>query len=133
MKNERLNEIDEIRKEIDIKKEESLKKGAELRLHVLSELFGLDPFEIDILLIGLAPEIDLRYEKLYSYLQNDVTKKKPTVDLALALLFATIEEKIKYRAYFSPASLPSKKSPDTSNRWRNKREFVPYIKLHQNR
>jgi hypothetical protein len=72
---ERLDEINEIRKEIDAKKEESLKKGAELRLHTLSELFGLDPFERDILLIGLAPELDQRYEKLYSYLQNDVTKK----------------------------------------------------------
>ncbi|WP_394325977.1 hypothetical protein [Methanosarcina horonobensis] len=37
--------------------------------------FSLDPFEIDILLIGLAPELDLKYEKIYSYLQNDVTKK----------------------------------------------------------
>ncbi len=83
---ERLNEINEIRKEIDAKKEESLKKGTELRLHILSELFDLDPFERDILLIGLAPELDLRYEKIYSFLQNDVTKKKPTVDLALTLL-----------------------------------------------
>jgi len=104
LKKEKLIEVDEIRKEIGTKKEESLKKGAELRLHVLSELYGLDPFEIDILLIGLAPEIDLRYEKLYSYLQNDVTKKKPTVDLALALFFSTTVEKIKYRAYFSPVA-----------------------------
>ncbi len=101
---ERLNEIKEIRKEIDAKKEESLKKGAELRLHILSELFDLDPFERDILLIGLAPELDLRYEKIYSFLQNDVTKKKPTVDLAITLHFPTIKEKIKSRAYFSHAA-----------------------------
>lgn len=106
---ERLNEINEIRKEIDAKKEESLKKGAELRLHILSELFALSPFEMDILLIGLAPELDLRYEKLYSYLQNDVTKKKPTVDMALTLLFTTFEEKIKSRAYFSPVAPLRKK------------------------
>ncbi len=100
---ERLREVNEIRKEIDTRIEESLKIGRELRLHKLSELFGLDTFEIDILLIGLAPELDLRYEKIYSYLQNDVMKKKPTVDLALTLLFPTIEEKIKAREYFSPA------------------------------
>jgi len=76
---ESLKEINLLRKEIDAKKEESLKKGRELRLHILSELFGLDSFEIDILLIGLVPELDLKYEKLYSYLQNDVTKKKPTI------------------------------------------------------
>jgi SpoVK/Ycf46/Vps4 family AAA+-type ATPase len=101
---ERLKAINAVRKEIDARKEESLKKGMELRLHILSELFGLDPFEIDILLIGLAPELDLKYEKLYSYLQNDVTKNKPTVDLVLTLTFPTIEEKIKAREYFSPAA-----------------------------
>jgi SpoVK/Ycf46/Vps4 family AAA+-type ATPase len=101
---ERLKEINLVRKEVDSRKEESLKKSTELRLHILSELFGLDPFEIDIILIGLAPELDLKYEKLYSYLQNDVTKKKPAVDLVLTLLFSTIEEKIKAREYFSPAA-----------------------------
>ena len=101
---ERLKEINSVRKEIDARKGESLKRGRELRLHTLSELFGLDPFEIDILLIGLAPELDLKYEKLYSYLQNDVTKKKPTVDLVLNLPFSTIEEKIRAREYFSPAA-----------------------------
>lgn len=99
---ERLRIINAIKDEIDSRKVESLKNGTELRLHILSKLFGLDPFETDIILIGLAPELDLKYEKLYSYLQNDVTKKKPTVDLVLNLLFLTIEEKIKARAYFSP-------------------------------
>jgi AAA+ superfamily predicted ATPase len=104
IRTERLNEIDGRRIEIDAKKEESLKKGAELRLQVLSELFDLDLYEQDILLLGLAPELNLRYEKLYSYLQNDVTKKKPTVDLVLTLLFTTIEEKIKSRTYFLPVA-----------------------------
>lgn len=101
---ERLKVIDEIKKKINSRKMESLKKGTELKLHTLSELFGLDSFEEDILLIGLAPELDLKYEKLYSYLQNDVTKKKPAVDLVLTLLFPAVEDKIKARAYFSPAA-----------------------------
>lgn len=101
---EKFKEISRVKEEINSRKAESLKKGTKLRLHILSELFDLDPFEIDIILIGLAPEVDLKYEKLYSYLQNDVTKKRPSVDLVLTLLFPTIEEKIKARAYFSPAS-----------------------------
>ncbi|WP_292388422.1 AAA family ATPase [Methanosarcina sp. UBA5] len=101
---ERLREVNALRRKIDARIEESLKRGRELRLQKISELFGLDPFEIDILLIGLAPELDLKYEKLYSYLQNDVMKKKPTVDLALTLLFPTTEEKIKARIYFSSFS-----------------------------
>jgi SpoVK/Ycf46/Vps4 family AAA+-type ATPase len=96
-------EINLRRKEIDARIEESLKIGRELRFHKLSKLFNLDSFEMDILLIGLAPELDLRFEKIYSYLQNDVNKKKLTVDLALAMLVPVIEEKIKARAYFSPS------------------------------
>jgi hypothetical protein len=65
IKTERLHEIAEIRKGINIKKMESLKISQELRLHTLSELFGLDSFEIDIILVGLAPELDLKYEKLF--------------------------------------------------------------------
>ncbi len=103
-RNERLEEINKKRKVIDLRIEESLKISRELRLHELSKLFDLDPYEREILLIGLAPELDLKYEKLYSYLQNDITKKKPTINLALNLLFPTIEEKVKSRIYFSPAA-----------------------------
>jgi hypothetical protein len=35
-------------------------------------LFALDDFERDVLLLAVAPELDLRYEVLYSYLNNDV-------------------------------------------------------------
>lgn len=99
-----IKENGEVRRDINSRKIESLKRGKELRLHTLSELFSLDPFEIDILLIGLAPELDLKYEKIYSYLQNDVTRKRPGVDLALNLLCLTTEAKIKARAYFSQES-----------------------------
>lgn len=99
---------DDERQKIKAKRIETNKKrlrareeGKDLRLQKLSELFNLEQFEIDILLICLAPELDLRYEKLYSYLQNDVTKKRPTVDLVIRLLFNSIEEKFKARKYFS--------------------------------
>ncbi len=87
--------------EINNKEVETIAQGKDLRLHKLSELFHLEQFEVDILLICLAPELDLRYEKLYSYLQNDVTKKRPTVDLVMKLLFNSLEEKFKARKYFS--------------------------------
>ncbi|MCX9010218.1 MAG: ATP-binding protein [Candidatus Methanoperedens sp.] len=90
--------------EINRKKAESLKQGKELRLHILSELFHLNAFEIDILLICLASELELRYEKLYSYLQDDVTKKRPSVDLVINLLCSSLEEKFRARRCFSPAA-----------------------------
>ncbi|MGR9101077.1 MAG: ATP-binding protein, partial [Gammaproteobacteria bacterium] len=45
--------------------------------------FRLSEFECDVLLFALALESDLKYETLYGYLNNDITRKFPTVDLAL--------------------------------------------------
>ncbi|MDP3104032.1 MAG: hypothetical protein Q8M95_05430 [Candidatus Methanoperedens sp.] len=87
--------------EIDIKKNESIHNGKELRLHILTEIFHLKPFEVDTILICLASELDLRYEKLYSYMQNDVTRKRPTVDLVIKLLCSSMEERFRAREYFS--------------------------------
>jgi hypothetical protein len=41
----------------------------------------LDPFERDALLVALAPELDLKYETLYGYLNNAAARRHPTVDL----------------------------------------------------
>jgi hypothetical protein len=56
------------------------------RLQRLVDLFELSAFGRDVILICLAPDIDLRYERLYAYLQDDVTRRRPTVDLVLRLL-----------------------------------------------
>ncbi len=97
-----IEEIEVKTRQIERKKLESIKQGKELRLQILSELFHLQPFEIDVLLICLAPELELRYEKLYSYLQNDVTRKRPTVDLVMRLLCRSVEERYKARERFLP-------------------------------
>jgi hypothetical protein len=47
--------------------------------------FGLSEFEADTCLLALAPEVELKYEVLYAYLNNDVTRKWPTRDLAFRL------------------------------------------------
>ncbi|MBV9896834.1 MAG: ATP-binding protein [Chloroflexi bacterium] len=52
----------------------------------LMEIFGLDALDEEIFLICLAPELDLRYERLYGYLQDDMTRRRPSVDLVLRLL-----------------------------------------------
>ena len=56
------------------------------RLQGLVDAFGLDSFEKDTLLICLAPAFDLRYEKVYGYLQDDVTRKRAGLNLVLDLL-----------------------------------------------
>jgi AAA+ superfamily predicted ATPase len=68
----------------------------------ISQAFGLSEFDADVLLVALAPELDLRYERLYAYLQDDVSLRRPTVDLALNLLCADADEKLAARARFAP-------------------------------
>ncbi|GGL04322.1 AAA family ATPase [Streptomyces flaveus] len=67
------------------------------RMGSLQERFGLSGFDLDVVVIALAPELDLRYERLYAYLQDDATKRRPTVDLVLNLLCSTPEEKVRRR------------------------------------
>jgi ATP-dependent 26S proteasome regulatory subunit len=78
------------------------RSGTVLRLDRLAKLFALSSFEIDVLLVCLAPELDLRYERLYAYLQNDVTKKRPTVDLVLNLLQPSFQARLEGRRTFAP-------------------------------
>ncbi len=61
------------------------REGHTLRLEQLASAFDLDQFDLDALLICLAPTLDLRYEPLYGYLQDDVTRKRPSVNLILDL------------------------------------------------
>ena len=63
----------------------------------LIRIFQLSPDEVDILLITLAPEIDPRYERLFAYLQDDVTRKRPSVDLVLNLLTDSFAAKLQKR------------------------------------
>ncbi len=60
--------------------------GVNLRLKALAETFALDDFDRDVFLICLSSSLDLRYERLFGYLQDDVTRKRPSVNLVLDLL-----------------------------------------------
>ncbi len=60
--------------------------GATLRLHRLLDGFGLDRLAYDILLLCLAPALDTRYERIFGFLQDNVTLRRPTVQLILNLL-----------------------------------------------
>ncbi|WP_435865736.1 ATP-binding protein [Streptomyces virginiae] len=54
-------------------------------LDVLVTRFGLQPLDVDLLLVALAPDLDARFERLYGYLNDDLTRRRPTVGLALEL------------------------------------------------
>jgi SpoVK/Ycf46/Vps4 family AAA+-type ATPase len=74
-----------------------------LPLERLSGIYSLSKTERDALLLALAPELDARFETLYSYAQNDVTRKRPTVGLILRLLRTNPAAQLGLRALFSPS------------------------------
>jgi hypothetical protein len=65
-----------------------------------TDYWGLAAFDHAVLLLALAPELDLRYERIYAYLQDDVTRRRPTVDTALQLLCGNPAERIAARSRF---------------------------------
>src|SRR5215469_883455 len=71
-------------------------------LAALAEHYGLSWFDCAVTLIALAPEVDVRYERLYAYLQDDIARRRPTVDLILNLLCPTAAERLDFRSHFSP-------------------------------
>src|SRR5262245_29206160 len=59
-----------VRLELAESRKASIEAGTYLALPHLAYLFGLTAFEEQILLVCLAVELDLKYEKFYAYLQD---------------------------------------------------------------
>lgn len=55
------------------------------RLAELARRCGLDALDLEILLVALAPDLDARFEKLYGYLHDDVTRRRASPGLVLEL------------------------------------------------
>src|SRR4051794_27626122 len=59
--------------------------GERLRLRELARDFALQPLDVELLLVALACEVDARFEQLFGYLNDDVTRRRPSAAVALAL------------------------------------------------
>ena len=59
--------------------------GADLRLRRLARTFDLEVLDVELLLVALAPDLDPRFERLYGYLHDDVSRRRAGVGLALEL------------------------------------------------
>ena len=99
-----VDSLDQLKNDISVKVKESLRRGITLRLYSLKQLFQLSEFDIDVLLLCLLPEINLKYQQVYAYLQDDVTQKSPTVNLVLELLFKSFPEMLEHRNAFLPGA-----------------------------
>ncbi|MYS22467.1 ATPase family associated with various cellular activities (AAA) [Streptomyces sp. DvalAA-14] len=55
------------------------------RLYRLAVRLGLTALDVHLLLLALAPDLDRSFEPLYGYLNDDVSRRRATVGLALEL------------------------------------------------
>ncbi|MEA2236357.1 MAG: hypothetical protein QOC81_1081 [Thermoanaerobaculia bacterium] len=93
----------ELTRRIDILEEQIQTSAAEtpsLPLAFIERRYGR--FAAQLLVIAAASDVDLRYQTLFAYAQNDVTRKSATVDLALQLLCIDDAERIARRDELRP-------------------------------
>lgn len=83
--------------------EELEKAGLPVRLRSLVRAAELSELDEELLLCALVPDLDSRYERLYGYLNDDVTRRRATVGLALALADAPAAQALA-RSRLSPGA-----------------------------
>ena len=62
---------------------------------------GLDTFESNCLVLAYAGAVDKKYEKLFAYLQDDITQKLPTASLAVQFFLPLEHTMEEYLSRFS--------------------------------
>ena len=75
--------------------------AARLPLLELFRRFELDDFQRSCVALAYLPEVDRKYEKLYAYLQDDVTRKTPDAALAVQLFLPAGAQPESYLARFA--------------------------------
>ncbi|MBO3734436.1 ATP-binding protein [Glycomyces niveus] len=73
------------------------------RLTALAAAAQLTDLDVELLLVAMAPDVDSRFEQFYGYLNDDVTRRRATVGLALRLC-GLAEAEVQGRARFEAAS-----------------------------
>ena len=94
--------ISELNKKINERIAASMAQGISLPLVHIAQVFELSEFEYHALLICLAPELRRKYDRLYAYLQDDISRKRPSRDLILTLLCQNEEERWQLRNRLLP-------------------------------
>ena len=96
--------IERLGREIRAREGRSLDADVDLRLAALESAFGLDPRERDALLLAAAPDLDRKYEKVYGYLRDDITRTRPTVGLLSRILSRSPVERLSVMDLFAERS-----------------------------
>ena len=79
--------------------------------------FGLGELDVAALVVALAPELDPKYSVLYAYLNDDVTRRRPTIDLLVRLTGQSIDGVQPSSTVFAERLLLAER--DASRGWRS--------------
>ncbi|WP_405778523.1 ATP-binding protein [Streptomyces sp. NBC_00859] len=79
--------------------------GGSDRLRRLVTRLGLGPLDEAILLLALAPDLDRTFEPLYGYLNDDVSRRRATVGLAVELCGLPVHDAVARARFHSSAPL----------------------------
>ncbi|MFZ1412272.1 MAG: ATP-binding protein, partial [Micropruina sp.] len=63
--------------------------GPGARLLRLARDAGLTPLDVDLLVIAVLPDLDVRFERFYGYLNDDVSRRRVSAGLAFQLAGAS--------------------------------------------
>ncbi len=84
--------------EIALKIEATRKAGRSVALERVVEEYALDAFERDLLVLALAPNLDLKFADLYDRVAYKFRGR--SIDTALSILCSSLAEKVAARRYF---------------------------------
>ena len=90
------NQIQNIILKINDKLLESEHKNIDLRLGRLCNTFDLTEVEKNLIIIGMCIEVNPKYEKIFAYIQDNINKKRPSLNLGLKLLDISDYEKLDF-------------------------------------
>ena len=78
--------------------------GIELPLDLIRQRFELTDLEVDALLHCAAAELHPGYGRVFAYLNNDITRQRPSVGLILAVLCPGWADRLRGRRELGPRS-----------------------------
>ncbi|HYT16559.1 MAG TPA: ATP-binding protein [Burkholderiales bacterium] len=87
----------EVERHIERRVEVTVAEKRRLPVLELARIFALSELEVDVLIACLAAELDRKYERIYGYLHDDMSRKLPSPGLLLSLCCASGTEKAAAR------------------------------------
>ncbi|MCA9332214.1 hypothetical protein KC968_04760, partial [Candidatus Saccharibacteria bacterium] len=96
--------LSEATKQLEVMAKHAQTEKTTLRLDYLQSAFELDVFEMNVFMLCLMPFFDLRYERIYAYLQDDVSRRRPSIGLVLDLLCEPGVPRLSYYNYFDEST-----------------------------